>query len=83
MNTWTEIMYDNHGYRLSYMRASGGNFMLMDEHDEPLLCAEGPALPKITLRRPLPLMLVVIVITRILDELAVAGKEAWNVMCET
>jgi hypothetical protein len=74
MNTWSEIVYDNRGYRLSYVRDKGCTFLLSDEQNDPLLCAEGPGLPKITLNRPLPLPLLIAVTTRILDELAIADS---------
>ncbi|MBN2007679.1 MAG: hypothetical protein JXA21_30325 [Anaerolineae bacterium] len=70
MDNWTEIVYDNHGYRLSHSKEQIWAFMLTDEQDATLLRAEGPGLPKITLQRPLPLPLLVSVTAHILDELA-------------
>lgn len=73
MNTWTEIVYDDHSYHLSYTREKACTFSLINEQNVPLLCAEGLELPKLTLYHPLPLPLLITTVARILDELATAA----------
>jgi len=75
MDNWTEIIYDNHGYRLSHVKEQIWTFILTDEQDVPLLRAKGPGLPTITLHRSLPLPLLVSVTAYILDELTAIVPE--------
>jgi len=70
LNTWSEIIYDGRGYRLSYAKGLPGNYVLVDEGGDELLTVEGSTAPRITLRRALPLPLLVMVAMRIVDETA-------------
>lgn len=68
LNAWSEIIYDGRGYRLSYVRDLPCQCVLADEAGDELLVAESNGLPRIALRRVLPLPLLVMVAMRIMDE---------------
>ena len=68
LNVWSEIVYDGRGYRLSYVKDHAGHYVLVDEVGDELLTAEGSPMPQITLRRALPLTLLVMVAAHIVDE---------------
>jgi signal transduction histidine kinase len=70
MNTWSEIVYDGRGYRLTYARGLPCKCVLEDEAGEELLSAKGRTSLHIQLHRPLPLPLLVMVALRIVDELS-------------
>lgn len=70
LNTWSEIVYDGRGYRLSYVKGQPGRCVLVDEVGDELLAVEDGASPKIELHRPLPLPLLVMLTMRIVDEVA-------------
>ncbi len=72
MHTWTEINYDEHGYRLARERDDAHAFILEDETGDILLRAEANSELQLTLYRPTPLPLLIAVTARILDELSVA-----------
>jgi hypothetical protein len=81
LNTWTEIVYDGRGYRLSYVKDAPENRVLVDEAGDECLSAEGGDPPRFTLSRALPLPLLVMVAMRVLDETvsttaAVEAKQA-------
>jgi signal transduction histidine kinase len=67
LNTWTEIVYDERGYRLSQAR-TGGSFLLTDQSGEELLSIEGGAILRVKLCRALPLPLLAMVIACVGDE---------------
>jgi signal transduction histidine kinase len=70
LNTWSEIIYDGRGYCLCYAKDKDrpDDRVLVDEAgDECLFVQDGDPL-QITLRRALPLPLLVMVATRVLDE---------------
>jgi len=68
LNTWSEIVYDGRGYRLSYAKGHPGRCVLVDEAgDEVLFVKDGDSL-QIELRRALPLPLLAMVAMRIVDE---------------
>jgi signal transduction histidine kinase len=74
LNTWTEIVYDGRGYRLSRVKGHPGNCVLVDEVGDEVLFVVGARLPRpyspqIELRRALPLPLLVMVAMRIVDEI--------------
>jgi len=69
VNTWSEIVYDGRGYRLSRSKVLG-NYVLVDEAGDEALSAEGVTLPQIELCRALSLPLLVMVALRIMDEMA-------------
>lgn len=80
MDTWTEIIYDDHIYRLTYGERAADDFLLLDVQGTPVLSTqesgERTAAPRgpvsgIILHTHLPLPLVAIVVARILDEAAV------------
>jgi len=68
LNTWSEIVYDGRGYRLSYVKGRPGRCVLADEVGDELLAAASGDSPQIELHRPLPLPLLVMVTMRIVDE---------------
>ena len=70
LNTWTEIVYDGRGYRLSYVKDLPGHCVLVDEAGDEALFVAGAASPRIELRRALPLPLLVMVAMRFVDETA-------------
>ena len=72
LNTWSEIVYDGRGYRLSYVKGQPGRCVLVDEVGDELLTVEDGASPQIELHRPLPLPLLVMVTMRFVDEMASA-----------
>jgi len=75
LNTWTEIVYDGRGYRLSHVKDQAGNYVLVDEAGNEALFVVGALLPRpyslqIEMHRALPLPLLVMVAMRIADEIA-------------
>jgi len=70
LNTWSEVIYDGRGYRLSYVKDLAGSYVLVDQVGEELLFAAGGGVPQIVLRRALPLPLLVMVAIRFVDEMA-------------
>jgi hypothetical protein len=68
LNTWSEIVYDGRGYRLSHVRGQPGCYVLADEAGDDALLATVGAKTRIELRRALPLPLLVMVTMRIADE---------------
>jgi hypothetical protein len=68
LNTWSEIVYDGRGYRLSYVKGQPHCCVLADEVGDELLFVENGGSPQIELRRPLPLPLLVMVTMRIVEE---------------
>ncbi len=68
LNTWSEIVYDGRGYRLSYIKGQSGRYVLADEVGDELLTAVSGESVQIELHRPLPLPLLVMVTMRIVDE---------------
>jgi NarL family two-component system sensor histidine kinase LiaS len=70
LNTWSEVIYDGRGYCLCYTKDKDrpDDRVLVDEAgDECLFVTDGDPL-QITLRRALPLPLLVMAATRVLDE---------------
>ncbi|RLC83365.1 MAG: hypothetical protein DRI37_10315 [Chloroflexi bacterium] len=72
MDTWSEIVYDGHGYRLAYLKEPR-TFVLVDEKEEEILRITGGAVFPIVLQRPLPLPLIIMVAARVAEELAVTA----------
>ena len=70
LNTWTEIVYDGRGYRLSYVKSQPGAYVLVDEGGEEPLTIQGGTPLRLKLCRPLPFPLLVMVAVRVLDESA-------------
>ncbi len=69
MDTWTELVYDDRSYRLHYKDdGSGETTELRDGVDRPVLEAQDG---RITLLAALPLPLIAMVATRIIDESAI------------
>ena len=68
LDTWTEIVYDGRGYRLSYVKDRPNARILEDESGNEYLSIEGGSVSHVVLRRALPLSLLVMVTMRILDE---------------
>lgn len=80
MDTWTEIIYDDRIYRLTYGERAAGDFVLLDDQGAPVLSTQPNGreavtprgqVADVTLHTHLPLPLVAIVIARIVDEAAV------------
>ncbi|MDY7078802.1 MAG: hypothetical protein SXV54_17960 [Chloroflexota bacterium] len=79
LNTWTEIVHDGRGYRLSRVKGSPGTWVLVDEAGDEMLFVVGARLPRphslqIELRRALPLPLLVMAAMRFVDEMASASN---------
>lgn len=73
VHKWSEIIYDDHGYRLAYADGDVRTFVLTDESGATILQLTGA---QITRYRELPLSLLVMVVARVLDELSVTSSEA-------
>ncbi len=71
LHTWSEIVYDGRGYRLSYVKGGSKGYILTDETNDTLLAAAGSNPDQFELRRALPLPLLVMVTMRIADEVIV------------
>ncbi len=69
LNTWTEIVYDGRGYRLSRVKGHPGNCVLVDKVGDEYLSVEDGESPQVELRRALPLPLLVMVAMRVVDEI--------------
>ena len=76
LNTWTEIVYDGRGYRLSYAKNEDrpDTRVLVDEAGDECLFIEGGGSPQIELRRALPLPLLVMAAMRFVDETALTAE---------
>jgi len=70
LNTWTEIVYDGRGYRLSRVKGQPGNCVLVDEVGDEYLSVEDGGALRVELRRALPLPLLVMVAMRFVGEMA-------------
>jgi len=69
VNTWSEIIYDGRGYRLSYDKDLPDNRVLVDQAGDAVLSIEGGACPRLVLRRALPVPLLVMATMRFIDEM--------------
>jgi signal transduction histidine kinase len=69
MNTWSEIVYDGRGYRLTYVKGHPCDCVLEDQVGEELLGVTRGACHQIELRRALPLPLLVMVSLRVVNEM--------------
>ena len=69
LNTWSELVYDGRGYRLSSVRGQPGRYVLVDETGDEVLSIQGGTSPQIELRRALPLPLLVMAAMRVVDEM--------------
>ncbi len=81
LDTWTEIVYDGHGYRMSYVKDEGrpNTRVLVDEGGDEYLFVAGGRTPQVEVLRPLPLPLLLMAAMRILDE-TVSGN--WQLETE-
>jgi signal transduction histidine kinase len=70
LNTWSEIIYDGRGYRLSHVKGQPCSCALADAVDDGLLFVEGGPDLQVELRRAVPLPLLVMAAARIVDEAA-------------
>lgn len=68
LNTWSEIIYDDHGYRLACNRERPGHYVLSDETGSELAAIEIGVVSTITLQRALPLPLLVMAAMRAMQE---------------
>jgi hypothetical protein len=69
LSTWSEIIYDGQGYRLSSCQEQPDCFALMDQAGDEVLSAQNGDSLQIVLRRALPLALLVMVAMGIADEM--------------
>ena len=69
LNTWSELVYNGRGYRLSSVRGQPGRYVLVDETGDQVLLIQGGTSPQIELRRALPLPLLVMAAMRVVDEM--------------
>ena len=69
LNTWSELVYDGRGYRLSSVRGQPGRYVLVDETGDQVLLIQGGTSPQVELRRALPLPLLVMAAMRVVDEM--------------
>jgi len=69
LNTWSELVYDGRGYRLSFVRGQPGRYVLVDETGDQALLIQGGTSPQVELRRALPLPLLVMAAMRVVDEM--------------
>ena len=69
LNTWSELVYDGRGYRLSSVRGQPGRYVLVDETGDQALLIQGGTSPQVELRRALPLPLLVMAAMRVVDEM--------------
>jgi signal transduction histidine kinase len=69
MNTWTEIIYDGRGYRLSYVKDRASTYVLTDESGDELLTIQDGTILQIELDRALPLPLLAMTAMRVVDEI--------------
>jgi hypothetical protein len=74
LNTWSEIVYDGRGYRLSRAKDTPSVYVLVNEVGDEQLVIEGKGRFCVDLRRALPLPLLVMVTMRVLDEIQVVQK---------
>jgi len=70
MDTWSEIVYDGHSYRLAYLKEPQGAFVLVAEREEEILRITGGDVFSIVLQRTLPLPLIIMAAARVAEELA-------------
>ena len=69
LNTWSELVYDGRGYRLSSVKGQPGRYVLVDETGDEVLLIQGGTSPQVELRRALPLPLLVMAAMRVVDEM--------------
>ncbi|MDY6875660.1 MAG: sensor histidine kinase [Chloroflexota bacterium] len=74
LNTWSEIIYDGRGYRLSRVKGHPSNCVLVDEVGNEYLFIKGNGATRVELRRALPQPLLVMVAMRFVDEVASASN---------
>lgn len=68
MNTWSEVVYDGRGYRISQGRENPQAYVVKDQAGDRLLSIENGTPLKIMLERPLPVHLLILVVLRIIEE---------------
>lgn len=76
LDTWSEILYDEHSYSLSCSAEVDGSCVLTDDGGETVLTVEGGSHPQIVLCRPVALDLVIMVALRVVDERVLADEVA-------
>jgi len=74
LHTWSEIVYDGRGYRLSQAQGRPRRYVLTDETGDELLSMESNGSRQLKLRRALPLPLLVIVAMCAADEMATVAE---------
>ncbi len=68
VHTWTEIVYDGRGYRLSSDESTPTRYFLVDQMGDVVLTADVGGALRVTLNRALPLPLLIMVLGRIVNE---------------
>jgi hypothetical protein len=68
MNTWSEVVYDGRGYRISQSQGNPQAYVVKDQVGDLLLSIENGNPMKINLERPIPVHLIILVALRIIEE---------------
>ncbi len=68
MYTWSEIIYDGRGYRISQDQENPHSYTFKDQAGDLLLNAYNETPLEIRLERPLPVHLIILVALRIIEE---------------
>lgn len=76
MHTWSEIIYDDRGYQLSYENTDNGIYTLTDDSGKALLQIEKTSTPQVTIHHEISLHLLTMVLARVIDELTTASIAA-------
>jgi hypothetical protein len=74
MHTWSEIVYDGRGYRISLEREDAQHYLVKDQSGEIMLTLLHNSSFEINLTRPLPVQFIILVVLRIMEENQVIGK---------
>ncbi|MBN1933976.1 MAG: sensor histidine kinase [Anaerolineae bacterium] len=67
MNAWSELVYDDRGYRLACLK-EGNGCALIDQEGNEILAVRGGNAPQIELKRAIPLPLLAMVAARVVDD---------------
>ncbi len=67
MNAWSELVYDDRGYRLACLK-DGNGCALIDQEGNEILVAQGGNALQIELKRAIPLPLLAMVAARVVDD---------------
>jgi signal transduction histidine kinase len=68
LHAWSEVVYDGRGYRISQDAKTPERYILRDHTGDLLLTVHHKIPTEVTLERPLPVQLIILVALRILEE---------------